>query len=374
VRRTPVHDRFDDDHDEPSRVAPPTARRVSSTPTAEPTVRRGEIRHIRASRQVVTRRGPDPKVWFVRASIGIAALAGLWLGLQAVFPLSESRVKEAPTPTLAVDASTVGAPEPPSAVQVAPPAVVQPAPPAPEQAAPAVEGDRLPGLPTPAPVQLTPVAATQVAAVQPAPPQPASPPAATEPPALVAAAEPSAAPAEAPAQAEAPAPATAEQPAQDDQTAGPAAKPTAAPIPPPEPAVAAAQPPAVAAAPPPPAPAPVRQAPPAAVPSSGGPFELAASASPANPISEQAQVTISVRATQGGAPVAGAFCMATVHYRTATARQPNGGFTTNASGVGSFVLDARGTTYGFNIPVDVTCSTRSGTVTARTGFTPTKGR
>jgi hypothetical protein len=66
--------------------------------------------------------------------------------------------------------------------------------------------------------------------------------------------------------------------------------------------------------------------------------------------------------------------MATVHYRTATARQPSGGFTTNASGVGSFVLDARGTTYGFFIPVDVTCTGRNGTATARTGFTPVKGR
>jgi hypothetical protein len=85
-------------------------------------------------------------------------------------------------------------------------------------------------------------------------------------------------------------------------------------------------------------------------------------------------VTISVRATQGGAPVAGAVCMATIHYRTATAKQPNGGFRTNASGVGSFTLDARGTTYGYYIPVDVTCSGRGGTATARTGFTPVRGR
>ena len=30
--------------------------------------------------------------------------------------------------------------------------------------------------------------------------------------------------------------------------------------------------------------------------------------------------------------------------------------------------------YGFFIPVDVTCTGRSGTATARTGFTPVKGR
>jgi len=66
--------------------------------------------------------------------------------------------------------------------------------------------------------------------------------------------------------------------------------------------------------------------------------------------------------------------MATIHYRTSTAKQPNGGFTTNGSGAGSFVLDARGTTYGFYIPIDVTCSSRVGTASTRTGFTPVKGR
>ena len=85
-------------------------------------------------------------------------------------------------------------------------------------------------------------------------------------------------------------------------------------------------------------------------------------------------MTISVRATQGGAPLAGAACMATVRYRTSTARLPDGGFRTNANGVGSFTVDARGTTYGYYIPVDVTCSGRGGSATARTGFTPVKGR
>jgi hypothetical protein len=107
---------------------------------------------------------------------------------------------------------------------------------------------------------------------------------------------------------------------------------------------------------------------------SGGAFELSASASPVNPVSEQAVVTVSVRATRGGAPLAGATCMATIHYRTNTVKQPNGGFTTNASGNGSFTLDARNTTYGYYIPIDVTCSGRGGTATARTGFTPVKGR
>ena len=46
--------------------------------------------------------------------------------------------------------------------------------------------------------------------------------------------------------------------------------------------------------------------------------------------------------------------------------------TTNANGVGQFTLDARGTTYGYYIPVDVTCSGRGLTMTARTGFTPVR--
>ena len=60
--------------------------------------------------------------------------------------------------------------------------------------------------------------------------------------------------------------------------------------------------------------------------------------------------------------------------RTATVKQPDGGFRTNANGVGSFTLDARGSTYGFYIPIDVTCQARGGSVTTRTGFTPVKGR
>ena len=85
-------------------------------------------------------------------------------------------------------------------------------------------------------------------------------------------------------------------------------------------------------------------------------------------------VTVTVRAMLNGAPLSGALCMGTIHYRTATAKQPDGGFRTNANGVGSFTLDARNTTYGYYIPIDVTCSGRGGTASARTGFTPVKGR
>lgn len=351
MRRTPVNDRFDDQEDPPA--PPPRVRRVSTTPPPELVSRGGEVRYIRGAQRAPVRRGPDPRVWFVRGSLGVAALAGLWLGLQALLPTTESRVSEAPTPTLAVDASTVGAPEPPPAVQAAPPAA-QPAPTALSQPTAAPEGDRLPGLPTPA------ASSNAAPAGQTASAAPSDQPAATPIPAPRP---------EPPAQAEQPSQAPAPEP-QPEPRSGPAGKPTAAPIPPPE----NQAPPAPVAAAPPPAPAPRQAAPPPAAQSSGGAFELAASASPASPISEQAQVTISVRATQNGAPLAGAFCMATVHYRTNTARQPNGGFTTNSSGVGSFVLDARGTTYGFFIPVDVTCNSRLGTVTTRTGFTPVKGR
>jgi hypothetical protein len=297
------------------------------------------------------KRGPDPRVWFIRGSIGVLALAGLWLGLQTLFPVSESRINQVPTPIPPIDASAVGAPEPP----VVQPTVQQPAATAVTQAAPAPEGDRLPGLPTPvtgAAAQAAPAAAAPAAAQPPAPAPQAAPPAA-EP-----------------------------KPREESPSQQPVGKPTLEPIPPPEsqannpPAASpeqqaaqrAAQEAQRAAA------APKPQAPPPAAASTGGPFELAASASPVNPISEQAVVTISVRATQNGAPLAGASCMATIYYRTNTVKQPNGGFRTNASGVGSFTLDARGTTYGHYIPVDVTCSGRGGTATARTGFTPIKGR
>jgi hypothetical protein len=85
-------------------------------------------------------------------------------------------------------------------------------------------------------------------------------------------------------------------------------------------------------------------------------------------------VTINVNVTSNGAPVAGASCMSTVYFRTATVRQPSGGATTNSRGAASFVIDAKGSTYGRYIPVDVTCSTGSGSVSARTGFTPVRGR
>jgi hypothetical protein len=381
VRRTPVYDPFDD-HDDPNREPAQNVRRISTVPGGDRVMRRADVRPIRGGRRVPPpRTGPDPRVWFIRGSIGIAALAGLWLGLQALFPVTESRVSLAPTPAQSIDASAVGAPEPPPGAQAAAPVAAPPVPappvaaqPAAPEVAPTAEGDRLPGLPTPdgsAAAQAAPPAAAQAEPAAAAPAQqPAAQPTPIPAPAQPAATEP-------PAQEIAVAKPQDEAPAQQ-----PVGTPTAEPIPPPpsaqsnpapaaQPAAPAPQPAAQAPAPKPQAPAPV--APPAAAPS-GGAFELAASASPTNPISEQAVVTITVRATRGGAPLAGATCMASIHYRTATAKQPNGGFRTNANGVGSFSLDARGTTYGYYIPVDVTCSGRGGTATARTGFTPVKGR
>jgi hypothetical protein len=374
VRRTPVYDPFDD-HDDPNQEPAPNVRRISTLPGGDRVMRRADVRPLRGGRRVPPpRTGPDPRVWFIRGSIGIAALAGLWLGLQALFPVTESWVSQAPAPTPAqpIDATGVGAPEPPSgaqpvAVVAAPPVAAQPAAP---ETAPTAEGDRLPGLPTPdgsAAAQAAPPAAAEAEPAAAAPAQqPAPQPTPVPPPAQPAAAEP-------PAQQIAVAKPQEEAPAQQ-----PVGTPTAEPIPPPPSAqnsVASAapapQPVAQAPAPKPQAPAP---APPRAAAPNGGAFELAASASPTNPISEQAVVTITVRATQGGAPLAGATCMANIHYRTATAKQPNGGFRTNANGVGSFTLDARNTTYGYYIPVDVTCSGRGGTAAARTGFTPVKGR
>jgi hypothetical protein len=351
VRRTPVYDPFDD-HDDPTHDPGPPVRRINTSSGPERQSRRGEVRSLHATRRPPPKRGPDPRVWFVRGSIGIAAMAGLWLGLQALFPVTESRVSQSATPALPIDASAVGAPEPPAAPPVAqqqpaapsssqeqpaaPPAVQQqPVPTLVSQAAPTPEGDRLPGLPTPGSVA-------------------------------------QAAPAVPPVQQ----PAAAAKPQEEAPSQQPVGTPTLEPIPPAPGAQASGAATAPRAAPPvaaaPPAAKP--QAPPPAPASGNGPFELSASASPVNPISEQANVTITVRATQGGAPVVGATCMATVHYRTATAKQPDGGFKTNANGVGSFTLDARNSTYGFYIPVDVTCSGRGGSTTARTGFTPVKGR
>jgi hypothetical protein len=76
-------------------------------------------------------------------------MAGLWLGLQALFPVTESRVSQSPPPTQPANASAVGAPEPPAAQPAAqqqpaaqeqaaaPPVVQQPPVPTPvSQAAP----------------------------------------------------------------------------------------------------------------------------------------------------------------------------------------------------------------------------------------------
>jgi hypothetical protein len=298
-------------------------------------------------------------------------------------------VTQAPTPvqTQTIDANAVGAPEPPAA----PPVAAQPQPTAVPETAPAQEGDRLPGLPTPDPAAVAqaqpPAAAAPAqppAEAQPAADQPQAQPAADQPQAQPTPIQPPAPePTAQPAPAQPPAQPAAEEKPQDEAPAQqPVGTPTLEPIPPPPAQQADAAPPAVAQQPAPapkpqqaaPAPKPQAPAAPPPAPASGGAFALSASASPVNPISEQAMVTISVRATQGGAPLAGATCMASIHYRTATAKQPNGGFRTNANGVGSFTLDARGTTYGYYIPVDVTCTGRGGTASARTGFTPVKGR
>ena len=374
MRRNPIDDSFDDrfdDRDELPREVPERIRRVSTTPVADRNTRRGEVRYIRPTQRLAPRRGPDPRVWFIRGSIGVAALAGLWLGLQALFPMNESRVSEAPTATLATDsgaatpaadpaaaasALTEAAPQPATAAQS------QPAPA--EAAAPVAEAQPTATLAAPEPTAI-PQPAAQAA---PPPPVPAQP---TPEPDRLPGLQPRPADAAAPQPTPIPAPPAPQPAAQAQPPADPNARPTAAPIPPPE------NPQSIIASAPAAAPAPTAR--PAAPPppparTSGGPFEVAASTTPANPISEQAQVTVTVKATQNGAPMAGAFCMATVYYRTATAKQPNGGFSTNGNGVGSFVLDARGTTYGFFIPIDVTCSARGGSVTTRTGFTPVKGR
>jgi len=358
VRRTTGYDPFDD-LDDPQQEQTPNVHRISTTPRQRP---RGEVRRLANNRRAPQRHGPDPRVWFIRGSIGIAALAGLWLGLQAMFPLTESRVNEAPAPSQPIDAIAVGAPEPPAGQVVAPPPAQAPA------EAPAA---------APAEAQ-APAGAPQAAAPAPEAAQPAPTAIPDRLPGLPA---PGAAPA-----AQAAPPAAQPKPNNEAPSQQPVGKPTLAPIPPPpnaqpanaaeqQAAQAAAQQQAQAAAPKPQAsaPAPKPQAAPPAAPSGTGAFALAASASPSNPVSEQAVVTISVKATQNGAPLAGAQCMATAYFRTATVKQPNGGFTTNANGVGSFTLDAKGSTYGHYIPVDVTCSGRAGTVTARTGFTPVKG-
>ena len=152
MRRHPIDDSFDDryeDRDElPREVPQQRIRRVSSAPVADRNARRGEVRYIRPTQRVVPRRGPDPRVWFIRGSIGVAALAGLWLGLQALFPVSESRVSEAPTATLSADGAATTAPDAATTAQQAPPdasAAAQPAPP--EAAQPQVADQGQPARP-----------------------------------------------------------------------------------------------------------------------------------------------------------------------------------------------------------------------------------
>ncbi|MCC6175171.1 MAG: hypothetical protein IT305_07705 [Chloroflexi bacterium] len=368
MRRTPVYDRFDyDGEDGPDHDSPANVRRISTGSTPNRQSSRPPVRPLGISRRPPPKRGPNLIGWFVRGSIGVAILGGVWLGLQTLYPLTGSQETAAPAPTIIVVQETPA--QAGSTEETAPTLVAQ--------ATAEPQGDRLPGMPTPAAV--APSAAPAPAA---APPARAADATTTQ--TGTAPAQPTA-PAESASQ-----PATQPPAVAQAQPPAPDAKPTLAPIPPPaetaadDGAQAEAQPgPATAAAPAPASRAPAqppaqpaspaqRQAPPPAPPA--GAFSLSASTSPANPISENAVVTVSVTATQGGAPISGASCVATIYYRTATARQPVGGFRTGSNGVGSFTLDARGTTYGYHIPIDVTCNARAGSATARTGFTPVKGR
>ncbi len=321
MRRTPVTEQPDEFmDDEPHESV--NLRRISTAPGDRPAPARGEGRYRRSGRWSQSpprRQGPDARAWLLRAVLGLCTLAAIWLALQWLFPVAEQQATEARPRAETPVPSQVGAPEPPPAAVASKPAatlIVQ-APP------PAVEGDRLPGLPTPAGVQA---------------PQPTA--GAAQPPSAAA-------------------------PEQSQSS-----PPTLAPIPPPEGTPSSSAAPQTQ----PPPPNPTQPPPPAAPAGSNGPLQLKATASPANPLSENAVVTISLNLTANGAPLAGAQCMSTVYFRTATVRQPMGGVTTGPGGAASFQVDAKGATYNRYIPVDVTCTSRQGSVTARTGFTPVRGR
>ena len=372
MRRTPLYDNFgeQDDLDDASNVRPITTMPAPARPTP-----RGDVRYVRNSRRPPPRRGSRWRTWIISGALGVAILSGVWLGLMLAFPPFErSSVQPAPTaPAEPTQAIVPNAGPAATAIAAAPT-------PAQSQPTQATGPERLPGIATVAPpaasagVQVAPKPAEEQATAEAAPAQEQ----AVARPAD--AAPPSGQPTEKPSDGQATdqqASAPTEAPA--DAQPGPG---TPAPIPPPEDAASKPEAPAPrAAAPPPaarqqpaakPAPKPAVAAPPP--PASGGAFALSASVSPANPVSENAVVTVSVRATSNGAPVAGASCLATIYYRTATARQPSGGFRTGANGVGSFTLDAKGATYGHAIPIDVTCSGRGGSAAARTSFTPVRGR
>ena len=413
MKRTPLYDNFSeqDDRDNPSNVRPvPTPSTVRTPP-------RSDVRYLRGSRRPPPRRASRWRSWIISGALGVAILSGVWLGLLLAFP---------PFERSSVQPAATAAPEPPRAIvpDAGPAATAAAEPPVAAQSQPTATGaERLPGIATASAPAGGTVTGQTVAAPKPTeeqtqaaekpadaqqqtagatrPVEGALPPGqAAEKPAdaqqAANASQPVDAPAESRPTAEASQPdgESSERAPESEQPRAEGERPaeaqpgpvTPAPIPPQDAPVRAAAPAPKpeaprAAAPAPTAPPAARQQPaqkPAAAapppPASGGAFALSASVSPANPVSENAVVTVSVRATSNGAPVAGASCIATIHYRTASARQPAGGFSTGANGVGSFVLDAKGTTYGYAVPIDVTCTGRGGSASARTSFTPVRGR
>ena len=307
-------------------------------------------------------RGTDPLVWVVRGVVGLAVLVGIWLVLDHFFPLADESAE------LADSSVELATPAPPAVSQAPPALAPQPTAAsagaaAPVAAASTATTEQRPADPAVAPPTDTPITA---GAAQP-------------PPALVETTT-----TESPVTNE-PAPSEPTSPSAGSPSEPAArAEPTAAairPIPPPP--ATAAPPPAQRAAPPA---ATARPAPPVAVQpanagpaanaaGSAGPLSLRASVSPANPLSENAVLTVTANVTANGAPVSGAACLATIYFRTATVRQPEGGaVTTGPNGTASFRIDAIGATYDRAVPVDVTCNARGSSVTARTGFTPTRRR
>ena len=322
------------------------------------------------------RRRSGPITWVLPGLAGIVALAALWLALQWLFPAPEpAPVDTAPQ----VAATAVGAIAPPDSQPATPPMGAQTTAPIEPTAQ---VGDSMPGLTTGAATPVAPTADPRQD-VPPADPKPelatapATDPPETAPPAEASAPEENAAPASGAAAASGEAPVAPQAEASAERLAPPAAAPPSVPaaIPTRETAPAA---PARAVAPPP-APAPAAP-PPRAVAQPPGPargaggLQLRVSASPTNPVSERAFVTVTASMTNNGAPVAGALCLATVTFRTATVRQPEGGARTGSNGVATFTVDGKGATYNVFVPVDVTCTSAAGSVSARTGFTPVRGR